>query len=255
MLLHGVMGSAGMWREVVPLLAEHHDTIALTALGHVGGTAAEVRPARVEHIVDDAERRLDDMGLDRVHLAGNSMGGWVALELARRGRARSVCALSPGGTAPPGPAGEAAVRRTVRKLERLAADARRSRRLLPLVARSPSGRRYALRLNAQRGDRVTPAHLLEAADDVLGCGVGPDVLRTPERLARLDPLPCPVTIAWAEHDRVLPFAEYGRHARELVPGAELRILRGLGHVPMFDDPALVARTILAAAARATAAAG
>src|ERR1700712_5829571 len=95
-LLHGVTGSEGMWRRVVPLLAPHHDTVALTALGHRGG-----RPGwsgvRIADVVDDAERSLDELGFDRPHLAGNSMGGWVALELARRGRAASVCALSPAG--------------------------------------------------------------------------------------------------------------------------------------------------------------
>src|SRR6185436_19662526 len=71
-LLHGVTGSAGMWRRVLPLLAAHHDVIAPTALGHRGGTRPTLRPARIEHVVDDAERCLDELGFDRVHLAGNS---------------------------------------------------------------------------------------------------------------------------------------------------------------------------------------
>ena len=47
--------------------------------------------------MDDLERLLDELGLAKAHLAGNSLGGWAALELARRGRALTVCALSPAG--------------------------------------------------------------------------------------------------------------------------------------------------------------
>ena len=56
------------------------------------------RPVRIADLVDDVERILDEHVIDRPHVAGNSLGGWMALELARRGRARTVCALSPAGT-------------------------------------------------------------------------------------------------------------------------------------------------------------
>jgi pimeloyl-ACP methyl ester carboxylesterase len=97
-LLHGILGSERMWSHVVPLLAQHYDVIAPTMLGHRGGRPATVRPTRMAHIVDDARRLLDELGLEQVHLAGNSLGGRVALELARLGRAQTVCALSPSGT-------------------------------------------------------------------------------------------------------------------------------------------------------------
>ena len=84
-------------------------------------------------LVDDCERQLDELGIDRPHVAGNSLGGWTALELARRGRARSVCAFSPAGTwDPSGNAG----RRSREGLRGTARDARRFRRLLPLLVRS-----------------------------------------------------------------------------------------------------------------------
>src|SRR5580704_16742535 len=71
-LLHGILGSERMWSHVVPLLADHHDVIAPTMLGHRGGAPATMRPARLEHVVDDAQRLLDELGLEQVHLAGNS---------------------------------------------------------------------------------------------------------------------------------------------------------------------------------------
>jgi pimeloyl-ACP methyl ester carboxylesterase len=93
-LLHGVAATEAIWKHVVPLTAGRHDTVAITLLGHRGGPASKPGDD-VTQVVDDAERQLDSLGLDRPHIAGNSLGGWVALELARRGRAASVCALAP----------------------------------------------------------------------------------------------------------------------------------------------------------------
>lgn len=241
-LFHGITGSERMWRRVVPLLAERHDAIAVTALGHRGGTPG-FAGARITDVVDDAERALDDIGLDRPHLAGNSMGGWVALELARRGRAASVCALSPAGT---WSIAEEGARTSTRLLRRIATLTRRTRRLLPVAARSATVRRLALRDNAVHGNRVTPSELIDLADDLLGCTVRDDLLSTREELAPLDPPPCPVTLAWSERDRVLPLDRNGARARRLVPGARWVVLPDVGHVPMLDDPELVARTILEA---------
>jgi pimeloyl-ACP methyl ester carboxylesterase len=96
-LLHPVTSSGRIWQDVVPLLSEYHEVHAPTLLGHRGGPAIQRRPVRVSDMVDAAERYLDEHGLARPHLAGNSLGGWVAIELARRGRAASVCAFSPAG--------------------------------------------------------------------------------------------------------------------------------------------------------------
>lgn len=96
-LLHGVICAERIWSNVLPRLVAHHDVIVPTALGHHGGPPATTRPVSIEHIVDDMERQLDRLGLGKVHLAGNSMSAWIAIELARRGRALTVCALSPAG--------------------------------------------------------------------------------------------------------------------------------------------------------------
>lgn len=55
---------------------------------------------------------------------------------------------------------------------------------------------------------------------------------------------CPVRLAWPVADRTIPYESYGRPFRALVPHAELVPLRGVGHVPMYDDPGLVSETIL-----------
>jgi pimeloyl-ACP methyl ester carboxylesterase len=240
-LLHGVLGSETMWERVLPLVSPYHDTIAPTALGHRGGRSPGERPVRFSHVIDDAARTLDELGIDRAHLAGNSMGGWVALELARRGRALSVCALSPAGCWPPIAGGK---QRAARSLESTMFQARAGRPLLPLLARSPAFRRWAMRLNAAHGDRLTPNEVVKLADDLLGCTAGADLLGTKELVPLLDPPPCPITLAWSEKDRVFPVRFYAPLARERVPGATYRVLEDVGHVPMLDAPELVARTIL-----------
>jgi pimeloyl-ACP methyl ester carboxylesterase len=243
MLLHGVTGSCNMWRRVMPLLAPYHDVIAPTAMGHRGGAPATVRPAQIHHVVDETERCIDALGFDRVHLAGNSLGGWVALELARRGRALSVCALSPAG------AWETEDRlRAARKLRATVTQTRSSRSLLPLLARNALFRRWALRDNAAHGERVSRAELLDLAADLLGCEVCEDLLGTSEQLMPLVP-DCPVILAWSSADRIFPAHINAVRARELVPSARFTLLEGVGHVPMLDDPRLVAETILESTSR------
>ncbi|MES1193689.1 MAG: alpha/beta hydrolase [Solirubrobacterales bacterium] len=242
-LLHGVTTSARAWHRVTPLLSDDFTVVTPTALGHCGGRPAVARPARIADVVDDAERTLDELGIETAHLAGNSMGGWVALELARRGRARTVCALSPAGT---WDASSREHRATRAVLRRARTDTQRSHRLLPLALHVPAIRRFALRSTAADGARVPREEILGAVQDLLGCAVVEDLLDTVESLPLLDPVPCPVTIAWCGEDRLLLESVNGAMARTLVPGARHLTLPGVGHVPMLDDPALVAATIRSA---------
>jgi pimeloyl-ACP methyl ester carboxylesterase len=241
-LLHGVLGSERMWSRIVPLLAPDHDVIVPTALGHVGGRVPQTRPVGVQDMIDDAERTLDELGLDTAHLVGNSMGGWLALELARRGRARSVCALSPGGCWEPGP--DVAVRsRVVGRLRRTMVEAKRFRRIMPLGMPLPQVRAYALRGIAAHGERATGAEVIGLTDDMLGCTVADDLFVATDGIAPLDPLPCPVTIAWCAEDRILPMRSAMAGARVVVPQAEFLVIPDVGHVPMTDAPEVVAGLI------------
>ncbi len=245
-LLHGVGASERIWRAAIGHLEPDHDVIAFTAPGHRGGPTAPPGIG-IPGIVDHAEHTLDELGLDRPHLAGNSMGGWVALELARRGRAASVCALSPGGCWDRSVGGQRPPLRRIRRGMRLA---RLTRWALPFLARSAAMRRFGLRDAAEHGDRYSPGELVEFVDDMLGCGACHDLLRIDDELAPFVGDPCPITLAWSEFDRVLPIERDGERARRLVPTATWQVLAGTGHVPMIDDPALVAETIRQTVARA-----
>ena len=114
---------------------------------------------------------------------------------------------------------------------------------MSLLLRSARVRHLVLRDVAVRGEHLTAAQTHEALRDLLGCSIADDVLSTAEEIAPLDPLPCPVTLAWSSHDAVLPVAVNGVVARARLPQARFVVLPGAGHVPMIDDPGAVARTI------------
>jgi pimeloyl-ACP methyl ester carboxylesterase len=108
-----------------------------------------------------------------------------------------------------------------------------------------------LRNSAVHGERVSPAEFLSLTDDLIGCQISGDLLASDARLSPLDPTPCPVTLAWSAEDRIFPLETYRSSACELIPGADFIVLDDVGHIPMLDDPRLVAQTILTSAARTT----
>ena len=230
-LFHGILCSERRLAHVVPLLAQDFDVIVPTALGHRGGPRPATRPASIEDVVDYAERQLDELGIEKAHLAGNSMGGWIALELARRGRARSVCALSPAGFWEEGwPERERAFEVLLARAPRCAPGPVASR---PLLARSrplpPLG--HARSLPPRRPGRPRErSSTLSRRRRRLRHRRGAD--RSPA--TQFEPLeaPCPVTIAWAAEDRLFPLSVYEERARTLVDG--LRVPRPRRRRPRSD---------------------
>ena len=105
LLVHGFAGTPATWTPLLPALEQHHDVLAPTLLGHSGGPGYLAgSPATPAAMADALERDMDSAGFDQAHLVGNSLGGWLALELAVRGRALSTTALAPaGGWTPRGP--------------------------------------------------------------------------------------------------------------------------------------------------------
>jgi pimeloyl-ACP methyl ester carboxylesterase len=250
-LLHGATGSWRIWRPVLPMLEAAHEVYAPTLPGHRGGRRMPRGPAGPGEIADVLEAQLDEAGIPVAHLAGNSLGGAVALELARRGRASSVVAIAPSGGW-----------RSKRDRERLVLLTRITARVVPgrvsrLLFEVPMLRRTLLRTIAEHGDRVPAEELRELMDDAAGCVVLDDIAAACRRdglMRTLDSIGCPVRIAWPQHDRTLPYRRYGAPLVARIPGAEVITLPGVGHVPMYDDPELVARSILHVTTAADAAA-
>ena len=252
-LLHPFLVSGLVWQDVAPLLSSYHQVFTPTLLGHSGGPQVQRRPVTIWDVIDATEEYLDENGLQRPHLVGNSLGGFVAIELARRGRASTVCALSPAGFWTDG-RGSASRAAAGRKVQKIAIMSRLAVPVGPLIFKSAAVRRISLRFlnSARHGDRLPADKIVEMTRIVAACSVTREVLSTDEeQIAPLDPVPCPITLAWSEKDSLLPVATYGQVARERVPGATFEILPDVDHVPMLDDPELVARTILAVTGAAT----
>ncbi|MGH2849603.1 MAG: alpha/beta fold hydrolase, partial [Solirubrobacteraceae bacterium] len=87
--LHGFTDTWRTWELVLPHLERIHDVLAPTLPGHAGG-APVACDAGADELTDVLERLLDRAGIATAHVVGNSLGGYLALRLAMRGRARSV---------------------------------------------------------------------------------------------------------------------------------------------------------------------
>jgi pimeloyl-ACP methyl ester carboxylesterase len=241
-LIHGLGSHWQVWKPVLGLLEAEHDVLALDLPGF--GEAPPLAPGEepgVPCLADAVERAMDDAGWDDAHLAGNSLGGWVSFELARRGRARTITALSPAGAWTPR---ERAIARAQIKIifalgRRLAPHADRLTRRAPLRTLVFAG------MNAKpwKVDPQAGAHALRA---LAGSSSFKPVLGwTRERaIEGLAEVACPVTVAWGSRDRLLLPQRQGPRLARRLPDAEFRPLPACGHIPMADDPDAVARVIL-----------
>src|ERR1700751_2428491 len=99
LLLHPFLISQLVWQNVAPRLADtgRYEVFAPTMAGHNGGPAAGTWFLSSSVLADHVERQLDELGWNTCHIVGNSLGGWVAFELERRGRARTVTGIAPAG--------------------------------------------------------------------------------------------------------------------------------------------------------------
>jgi pimeloyl-ACP methyl ester carboxylesterase len=243
LLIHGLGASTGVWSPVIDLLSGEREVIALDmpGFGEAPALPDGVEPTAA-NLAAALHRTCEELGIERPHVAGNSLGGWVALEMGRAGWAASVTALSPAGLwrAPLGP------RRGDTRVW-----AQRLRPLVSLGLHSGRIRERMLATFAARPERIP----LEAGRElVLGWidSNGYDGANRAMRTHLFDPAgypeDVPVTIAWGELDRLV-----GPPKPERRPaGARFLVLPGVGHTPTWDDPDLIASTLLEGSAISTA---
>lgn len=241
LLLHGIGHHRQAWDPVVDILATERDVIAVDLPGFGAS------PALPDGLAYDLPTTTSVFGafcealeLDRPHVAGNSLGGLLALELGRERLARSVTALSPAGFW-----SEAERRYAIGVLLTMRHISRRLP--LPLVkrlSRSAAGRTMLTSTIYARPSRRSPEAVV-AETLALAQATGFDAtLRAGSTVRFTDDIPTvPVTVAWGTRDMLL-VRRQGVRAKQIVPRARLVRLPGCGHCPMNDDPALVARVIL-----------
>jgi len=243
LLMHGLGSSLRVWDPVRPLLEAHMDVIAIDLPGHGGSplppSSNASKPGALALTI---AAFLDRLGIPTAHLAGNSLGGWLALELAKIGRARSVTALSPAGLWRRTPTYHAITFHAYRAL------AHRLKSTLPYLAGNPVTRTILLWQFFGRPWALSPTAAMEAAS-ALTNAPGFDAIFAAvsrERFRDGNTIDVPVSIAWGGRDVfLLPWQ--ARRRDELPPGTRWTTLRRCGHVPTFDDPQAVADIILSTA--------
>jgi len=244
-LLHGIGSSRHAWDPVIPALAAHFDVLAidLPGFGDSGllPPGAGSGPAALAAAVAGL---LGEFGVTAPHVAGNSLGGWVALELAGIRPVASLTLLSPAGL----------WRGKVPLYNRVSL---RATRWLSQHAAGPLSRLVSYRLGRAlvlgqthgRPFRLSPGYA-RAAIAAMGTSPGFDATMKASATGYRSgpPIGAPVTVAFGSRDHLL--LRQSRHLGQLPPGTRFAALPHCGHVPMADDPAAVAALIAASSARA-----
>jgi pimeloyl-ACP methyl ester carboxylesterase len=239
-LLHGIGMSHAAWKAVTPYLQLTRRVIAFDIAGF-GLTPPLPRstPPTISNLVDGLCRSLRAIDIEMpVDIAGNSLGGCMALEAARRGMARTVVAISPIGLWTNGPAPH--VRYVFRSLRWLAT---RSPALLKLPMRNGLTRELALAVPLSVGSRRMPVNdALRCIDDLAGSTAFDETFEsTLSRFSGLD-IGVPVTVAFGNRDWIL--TKRSRHRHALPAHTQWVTKHGWGHVPMWADPRGVSDAIL-----------
>lgn len=251
-LLHGLGSSRRAWDPVIPALAEHFDVLAidLPGFGDSEPTPPQVEPLPAT-LAAALAGFLDDLGITAAHIAGNSLGGWVALELARIRPAASLTLLSPAGLWRGGTPRYCRVSlRTSRWLSQHAAGP------LARLVNYRLGRAVVLGQAHARPSRMAPEYARSIISAMGTCPGFDATLKATATRRYLSgpPIDAPVTIAFGSRDLLL-LPHQSRHLDELPPGTRLGTLPGCGHVPMADNPGAVTTLIATSTARAGATAG
>lgn len=248
-LLHGVGHHRQTWRPVAQELCWDHDVIAVDSPGF--GQSPPL-PAGAPHTIDsytDAFAEwFEQMGLTRPHVAGNSMGGAIALELARRGIVASATAVSPAGFW--SPAEQRFCNQSLRLTGGLPAAVRPA---ILAAARTRAGRIALLGQYLGRPWRTPPEEAVATLQDAWASAITLDACLdgfesyTFSHGEELDGTP--VTVAWGSRDLLLLYRPQSRRARAALPRARHVTMKGLGHLPSYDDPGMVAGAIRTATAQ------
>jgi pimeloyl-ACP methyl ester carboxylesterase len=241
--LHGFTDTWRTWELVLPRLERHHEVLAPTLPGHAGGPPL---PEQLddEVLVAGVERAMDEAGWDTADVVGNSLGGWVALQLAARGRARRVVALAPaGGWAEGDPTVEERLDyfTSMRELVRGAAP------YADQIASTLDGRRRATEYITVNHDHIPADLVAHQIRGAAGCD-GAEALIARAREAgyplQADRITCPLRVLWGTEDRLLTWPTAAVRYREALPDAEWVELPGIGHCPQLDVPAETAELIV-----------
>jgi pimeloyl-ACP methyl ester carboxylesterase len=247
--LHGFTDTWRVWELVLPALERHHDVLALTLPGHAGGPplAAELTEDSMAVAV---QRAMEEAGFQTAHIAGNSLGGYVALQLAARGRARSVVALAPaGGWA----RGDPAVQELLTFQSQMQLQAKAAAPHADAIAATTEGRRRATILTTANFEHIPSELIAHQTVGVAACNGARPMIEYGLRAGwALDAerITCPVRIIWGTADKLLPWPSAAARFRSNWLGhADWIELQDVGHCPQLDVPLETAELIVSFTAR------
>jgi pimeloyl-ACP methyl ester carboxylesterase len=246
LLLHPFLISQLVWETVAQQLADtgRYEVFAPTMAGHHGGPKSGTWFLSSTVLADHVERQLDQLGWETAHIVGNSLGGWVAFELERRGRARTVTGIAPaGGWTRWTPAKFEVVAKFVSGMPFWVFARLLGHRALGI----PLSRRLATLPISGSPDGVTEAQLEAIVDDVAHCPAYFQLLvkaLLEPGLLELAQTDVPAHLVLCGKDRVFPAPRSHRYFQAQLP-ASTRITKidGVGHIPMFEAPARVTEVI------------
>ncbi len=244
-LLHGGGASAKTWLPVLDQLAENRRVIAFDVPGFGDTPVPPDAAFTMEWLLDQLPGELARVGINEpVDLVGNSMGGLIALEAAKRGLARTVVGIAPAGLwrrrMP-------LALRSQFKIMSVATEILHRRNVMAVVRRVPRARTILLHTGVGRPEAIP----WDDVEDIIRyLHVSRPVLRIVLDIAKRgyafengQHLDIPITVAFGTKDRMLRANGY-RLPDQLPAHTRWISLPGCGHMPMWDDPELIARTIL-----------
>ncbi|MGO9321687.1 MAG: alpha/beta fold hydrolase [Solirubrobacteraceae bacterium] len=238
--IHGLSGCWANWLEQLPVLAAEHRvvTLDLPGFGYSPMPAGQITISGYARLLD---RLLGELEIDAAAVVGNSMGGFIAAELAISfpQRVERLVLISAAGISTTGHPGSMRAVPVIRRLETvLAASGAWVASKSETVARRARLREALLNVVTRHPSRL-PAAL--AAEQLRGAGK-PGFLQGLEAVLhydireRLPEIACPTLIVWGDGDRLIPVRDADVFA-ELIPDSRKVIFEDTGHMAMLERPA------------------
>jgi pimeloyl-ACP methyl ester carboxylesterase len=241
--VHGFIDTWRTWELVLPRLERQYEVLAPTLPGHAGGPPLPDEPGSTD-LVEGIERAMDEAGWETAHVVGNSLGGYVSLQLASRGRARSVVAFAPAGGWEDGdPIVE-------ERFEHFRLTRELAKAAVPFADEAvsvPEGRRRATLFTTVNFEHIPAELLAHQIRGVAACDGAEALMALARRTGYpvdLEQIDCPVRIVWGTEDRLLSYPPATVRYRRGLPQAEWVELPDVGHCPQLDVPIEAAELIL-----------
>ncbi|MCK7641978.1 alpha/beta hydrolase [Corynebacterium sp. P6145] len=230
-MLHGITGHAEAYARNLAAHAEHFNVYAIDFIGHGYSTKPE-HPLEIRHYIGQVLAIMDELGVEKAHFSGESLGGWTTARLAQQypERVERIVLNTMGGTM--------ANPKVMERLLTLSTEA----------AEDPSWERVKARLEWLMADPTmvtddlirTRQRIFEQDDWKMACEMNM-ALQNPEIRRRnmlsdddLRQIQAPALVLWTTKDPSGPVDE-GRRISELIPNGQLAVMENCGHWPQYED--------------------